>query len=185
MRYRVIANPLRRFVLIEEADNVLRTTWPDEATWRHLQSVEEDRSLRPDLTRRLKAYFQGEPVEFSDLPTPSGPDFHQRCWEACRSIPRGEVRSYRQLTEMAGGEPGASRAAGQAMRRNRLPVIIPCHRVISSSGQLQGFAGSSDPASEMIRLKQRLLELEGCPSVSSQLGLFGAECTEFSLSEEF
>lgn len=185
MRYRVIANPFRRFVLIEETEGVLRTTWPDEATWRRLRVGDEDRSLRPDLTRRLEAYFQGEPVDFSDLSTPSGPDFHRRCWEACRSIPRGEVRSYRQLVEMAGGESGASRAAGQAMRRNRLPIIIPCHRVISASGGMHGFSGSSDLEGEFIQLKQRLLELEGCPIGSSQLRLFDTESTEFSISSEF
>lgn len=185
MRYRVIANSLRRFVLIEETDGVLRTTWPDDATWRHLRAEDEDRSLLPDLSRRLEAYFQGESVDFSDLPTPGSPDFHRRCWEACRSISRGEVRSYRQLAELAGGDSGASRAAGQAMRRNRMPVIIPCHRVISSSGDLLGFAGSNDPAGEMIRLKRRLLELEGCSFTSNQAQLFDTECAEFSISEEF
>ena len=61
---------------------------------------------------------------------------------------------------MAGSGPGASRAVGQAMRRNPLPVIVPCHRIIAASGRLYGYSGSVDPAGRALAIKRSLLDLE-------------------------
>ncbi len=100
---------------------------------------------------------------------PDGTPFQQACWRAARSIPAGQTRSYLWLAERAlkflGEDPararGCARAAGQAMRRNPWPVVIPCHRVISSNGTLGGFSGATDPRSRMLRLKRWLLAREG------------------------
>ena len=62
---------------------------------------------------------------------------------------------------MAGGRGSAARAAGQAMRRNRLPIIIPCHRVVSAAGRLHGFGGSCDQAGPALAVKRALLRMEG------------------------
>ncbi|MHC5003440.1 MAG: methylated-DNA--[protein]-cysteine S-methyltransferase [Planctomycetota bacterium] len=91
---------------------------------------------------------------------PAGTRFQRECWAACRHIPRGETRTYAQLAELA-GSPGAARAAGQAMRHNPLPVIIPCHRVIAGHGRLGGFSGSTDRAGRPLERKRLLLTLEG------------------------
>ena len=100
-----------------------------------------------------------------DCPWEAGPEDHIRidlsdaspfftaAWEACSSIPPGETRSYQWLAEAA-GSPKASRAAGQAMARNPLPLIIPCHRVVGSNGGLHGYGGGG------VGVKARLLELE-------------------------
>ena len=79
--------------------------------------------------------------------------FYSAAWEACSSIPPGETRSYQWLAEAA-GNPKASRAAGQAMARNPLPLVIPCHRVVGSNGSLHGYGGGG------VGVKARLLELE-------------------------
>ena len=79
--------------------------------------------------------------------------FFSAAWEACCSIPPGETRSYQWLAEAA-GNPKASRAAGQAMARNPLPLVIPCHRVVGSNGGLHGYGGGG------VGVKARLLELE-------------------------
>ncbi len=103
---------------------------------------------------QLDAYFRGELDEWDvrlDLGGASA--FFRRAWEACRSIPPGETRSYRWLAEQAGNAK-AARGAGQAMARNRVPLVVPCHRVIGSDGALHGFGGGGLP------LKARLLELE-------------------------
>ncbi len=106
------------------------------------------------LRRRLEAYFSGANVDFEDdLDLEGASDFMVKAWEACRSIPKGEVRTYNWLAEQAGNRR-AARAAGLAMSRNRVPIIIPCHRVIGSDGSLHGYAGG-------LPLKQRLLEIEG------------------------
>ena len=106
------------------------------------------------LRGRLEAYFSGANVDFEDyLDLEGASDFMVRAWKACRSIPKGEVRTYNWLAEQA-GNGRAARAAGLAMARNRVPIIIPCHRVIGSDGSLHGYAGG-------LPLKQRLLEIEG------------------------
>ena len=106
------------------------------------------------LRGRLEAYFSGANVDFEDdLDLEGASDFMVKAWEACRSIPKGEVRTYNWLAEQAGNRR-AARAAGLAMSRNRVPIIIPCHRVIGSDGSLHGYAGG-------LPLKQRLLEIEG------------------------
>ncbi|MBT8486335.1 MAG: methylated-DNA--[protein]-cysteine S-methyltransferase [Phycisphaerae bacterium] len=113
-----------------------------------------------ELAGRIIAYFGGAPMDFNDVPTPGGPPFFRRCWEACRRIPPGETRTYAELAAMAGGGNAAARAAGQAMRNNRLPVIIPCHRVRGAGGRLGGFAGEDDPGSVAVDRKRWLLDHE-------------------------
>ena len=110
-----------------------------------------------DLKKKLMAYFDGEPVSFEDEPidVADASPFHQAAWDACRSIPLGETRSYKWLAAEA-GKPQAPRAAGQSMARNRLAIIVPCHRVIGSDGTLRGFGKGSS----QLDLKQRMLDLE-------------------------
>lgn len=82
----------------------------------------------------------------------SGTPFQRAVWDALLTIPSGETRSYKEIAEQI-GRPKAVRAVGQALNRNPLPVLFPCHRVIGSSGKLTGFAGG-------LSEKQRLLEIE-------------------------
>lgn len=161
MRHVTLQTPTGLFALIEDDDRQLSTRWLTGPTDRSLDGSREDESLMPDLVDRLRRYFLGESVSFDDVPTPAGSPFHRQCWEACRSIPRGQTRSYARLAEMAGSGPRAARAAGQAMRHNPLPVIIPCHRVIGAAGDLHGFGGNSDPVGQELSTKRTLLALEG------------------------
>ncbi len=168
-RYRVIDTPTGPFALIQEADGRLSTTWLDLGNdGEHALPSEAilDEALMPQLAARLELYFAGEVVDFGNVPTPIGSLFLRRCWEACRSIPRGETRSYGELATMAGGRGNAARAAGQAMRRNRLPIIIPCHRVISAAGGLHGFSGSCDQAGPALAVKRALLQMEGALKIT-------------------
>ena len=103
----------------------------------------------------LERYFQGENRALDEIALDLGdaPPFFAAAWDACRRIPPGETRSYRWLAAEA-GNPLAVRAAGQAMARNRLALIIPCHRVIASDGDLRGYGAGG------LRVKARLLEME-------------------------
>ena len=92
--------------------------------------------------------LDGIELDFSGV-TP----FFNAAWNACRSIPSGETRSYAWLAAEA-GSPLAMRAAGQAMARNRFSLIIPCHRVIASDGGLGGYGGGG------LGVKARLLQME-------------------------
>jgi len=106
-------------------------------------------------------YLDGREVDFSFFPlnfscfTP----FQQRILTVTKTIPRGVTISYEELAAKA-GFAGAARAVGSVMRKNRFPIIIPCHRVISKSGKIGGYSGMQKGA--MIELKRKLLNLEGC-----------------------
>jgi O-6-methylguanine DNA methyltransferase len=101
----------------------------------------------------LRQYFSGESVSF-DVPldlryyTP----FQQAVWRAAAAIPSGETRPYAWIAERI-RNPKAARAVGQALGANPVPIIIPCHRVISSTGTMGGFSGG-------LGMKKKLLELE-------------------------
>ncbi len=120
--------------------------------------VEQELELE-DLIDRLQAFAQGEPDAFSDIEVDDsyGTNFQCRVLKACRAIPYGETRTYGQLAKAA-GRPGAARAVGSVMSGNRVPLIVPCHRVVPSSGGLGGFS-----APQGVKMKRRLLDLEQSP----------------------
>jgi methylated-DNA-[protein]-cysteine S-methyltransferase len=105
------------------------------------------------LRAELESYFAGEPVVFTPGLDLKGTEFQKRVWRALMKIPYGNVRSYRWVAAML-GNPAAARAVGGALNRNRVPIIIPCHRVVESSGGLGGFACGLD-------VKRALLKVEG------------------------
>lgn len=109
--------------------------------------------LFEDLTQRLRTYLGGGEVDFPDELDLSGATVFQReVWEATRLIPYGETRSYSWVAEQI-NKSRAMRAVGQALGKNPLPIIIPCHRVIASDGKLGGF-------SDGLEMKRLLLRLE-------------------------
>jgi O-6-methylguanine DNA methyltransferase len=106
-----------------------------------------------NLKTKLQRYFDGQRVLFDEpLDLREATAFQCRVWLAVRDIPYGETRSYGQIARQV-GSPRAARAVGQAMAANPLPIVVPCHRVIGSDGDLRGFGGGLD-------LKRRLLEME-------------------------
>jgi methylated-DNA-[protein]-cysteine S-methyltransferase len=107
------------------------------------------------LERRLKRFARGEREDFADVRVDPfwTSDFQARVLAHCRRIPYGERSSYAQVAALA-GSPGAARAVGSVMRKNRAPLVIPCHRVVGSGG-LGGYSGAAG-----LTTKQRLLELE-------------------------
>ncbi|HEY2544459.1 MAG TPA: methylated-DNA--[protein]-cysteine S-methyltransferase, partial [Candidatus Acidoferrum sp.] len=112
----------------------------------------EDKALFKEVIRQLEAYLAGKLQEF-DLPLAlDGTEFQLLVWQNLRKIPYGETTSYGQLAKRI-GKPEASRAVGLANGSNPIPIIIPCHRVIGSNGDLTGFGGG-------LPLKKRLLALE-------------------------
>ena len=111
-----------------------------------------------DLMERLRAYFSGHKVDFPDeLDLSAATAFQCQVWEITRLIPYGETRSYAWVAEQI-KRPKAARAVGQALGRNPLPVIVPCHRVLNTDGKLGGF-------SEGLEMKRQLLFLESSASI--------------------
>jgi len=110
-----------------------------------------------ELIGKVKAHLKGEAQDFSNLPLHfiETPEFTHSVYRATQKIPSGEVVTY---TEMAAriGKPNAVRAVGTALGRNPIPLIVPCHRVVASSGKLGGYSAPGG-----VETKAALLELEG------------------------
>lgn len=119
-----------------------------EVSERGLQRVSFDGPEAPPLTgpwaEAFAGYLAGQPFP-ADLPVDltGVPAFMQRVLAACRQIPFGATMSYGALA-VAVGSPKAARAVGQAMARNPIPLVIPCHRVLGADGRLTGFRGGKD-----------------------------------------
>ncbi len=124
-----------------------------QADW--LANADESRWCL-DLEQRLQAYASGVPMSFPDVPVYFGEvtPFQRRVLDRCRRIPSGETMSYGELARAA-GRPGAARAVGNVMASNRLPIVVPCHRVVHADGSIGHFS-----APQGARLKQRMLRLE-------------------------
>ena len=119
--------------------------------WEEEQSYDD--SKLDGLKAKLQQYFDGQRVLFDEpLDQSEATAFQRRVWSVVRDIPYGETRSYGQIARQA-GSPGAARAVGRVMATNPVPIVVPCHRVIGSDGNLRGFGGGLD-------LKHRLLEME-------------------------
>jgi len=150
--------------ILGSAKGLLRTTLPHP-------SAEEARQLLgnslnyatwsphrfQDIVPRLRTYFAGRKETFPDeLDLTGATAFQHQVWEITRLIPYGETRSYAWVAEQI-KKPEAVRAVGQALARNPLPIIIPCHRVVASDGKPGGYSGG-------VEMKRRLLYLETAAS---------------------
>ena len=114
--------------------------------------LQESKTALAPYLRELQEYFAAERREFSFPLDLRGTDFQLACWHALLEIPYGETRSYRDIAE-AIGHPHAYRAVGMSNNRNPIAIVVPCHRVIASSGSLCGYGGGLD-------IKRKLLDLE-------------------------
>lgn len=114
--------------------------------------AEKDHPHFTQLENELKEYFEEKRNAFEVPLFITGTEFQAKVWQLLREIPMGETRTYKQQSEFL-GNPKAIRAVGTANGINKIAILIPCHRVIGSNGELVGYAGG-------IWRKQKLLELE-------------------------
>ncbi len=139
----------RRLLRLLPPDRQTRLGWEEPAPG----------SLLDRVLQTVAAYYRsGDPGAFAELAAfpldlTAVPAFSRRVLEAARRIPPGQVRTYGQLAREV-GRPGAARAVGQAMARNPVCPLVPCHRVVGADGSLTGFGGG-------LALKRRMLALEG------------------------
>ena len=163
MTYDIFETALGWVAIAASDGKVRRSTLPEKSRLAALEAIETDiygaeydEDATTNVREMITRYCAGEDVDLSTLPidfddvTP----FFGRAYAACRSIPPGETRSYAWLANEA-GNARAARGAGQAMARNRWPLLVPCHRIVASDGRLHGFGGGTG-----LPLKARLLELE-------------------------
>jgi len=138
-------SPLGALTISEDEGRIVALDWG----WGRDQ---EETPLLVRVRDLLEKYFDGEKVDFSDLPfSPYGTPYRQKIWKAILKIPYGETRTYAEIAAQAGG---SARSIGGAMGANPIPVLIPCHRVVGATG-LGGYSGLNG-----VEDKKILLNLE-------------------------
>lgn len=153
-RYRVIDSPVGPLTLAGVGSTLQHLRMAD-------QSHEPDRSgwepggdgIFEDVVDQLEAYFAGSLQEFDIDLDLAGTDFQRRVWSALQTIPYGETRSYGEIAAQI-GSPGASRAVGLANGRNPIGIIVPCHRVIGSTGGMTGYGGGVDRKRALLAIEK-------------------------------
>jgi methylated-DNA-[protein]-cysteine S-methyltransferase len=117
-----------------------------------------DDAVLPQVRELLEGYFTGDIRQFDVPLAPVGTPFQSTVWAALREIPYGSTCTYGELAA-AIGRPTASRAVGAANGRNPISIIVPCHRVIGSTGTLTGYAGGLARKSYLLALERGELTL--------------------------
>jgi methylated-DNA-[protein]-cysteine S-methyltransferase len=166
---------IEQYITFDSAIGRMGIAWSSEGVTRLCLPERDERALAarlgadhrlvatgcPDwvaaLVASLRRYAEGGLEDFSAVPLDleGMGEFRLRIYAATRQVGYGEIVTYGELARRL-GEPGAARAVGQAMAQNPLPVVIPCHRVVGSSGRPGGFSAHGGLAT-----KERLLALEG------------------------
>jgi len=154
--YQYIQSPVGKLLITGNAEGLHHIGFPVSGNpspplpdW----SAENHHALE-EAVRQIALYFEGKLKQFSLKLCPHVTQFQKKVLTAVQEIPYGKTVSYGELAKRI-GKPGASRAVGQANAKNPIPIVIPCHRVIGSNGNLTGFGGG-------LSVKQALLELEHC-----------------------
>ncbi|MCY4131276.1 MAG: methylated-DNA--[protein]-cysteine S-methyltransferase [Nitrospira sp.] len=139
--YCIVRSPVGRILLAGNAHTLTHLSFQDgrhpvepDPRWIYAEKPFQ----RP--IRQLHEYFSGKRKTFTIKLAPQGTPFQQRVWQALRAIPYGRTLSYGQIAK-AIGQPTASRAVGAANGQNPISIIVPCHRVIGSNGNLVGYGG--------------------------------------------
>ncbi len=168
---------LHRYRVFETAHGFAAIAWSRGAVTAFRLPGESARDAESSLLRRLPdampgdpppmiagviadaiRYFAGEPVDFDAVPIDLGEQepFFARVYDRVRAIGRGETMTYGAVARDLGADPAAARSVGQAMARNPIPLIVPCHRVLGAGSKVHGF---SAPGGALAKV--RMLEIEG------------------------
>lgn len=120
---------------------------------KNFKENKEENSYFEIVKKQLDEYFSGKRKDFELNISFSGTDFQKAVWEELRKIPYGKTKSYQDIAKLI-KKPNAQRAVGSACGKNSILLVVPCHRVISKSKALGGFAYD-------LKIKSKLLKLEG------------------------
>jgi len=154
----IIGSPLGNLLLVENENQLVEIAFTED----DISSLPEN-ELLASTKAQLAEYFEGHRNEFVLSLNPNGTDFQQKVWQELLLIPYGTTVSYQEVANRL-GDPKCIRAAARANGQNPIAIIIPCHRVIGTHGEMTGYAGG-------IQRKKDLLALEGA-DVMNQMNLF-------------
>ena len=142
-----VDTPVGRLGLLQDNSQLLFVGW-DSSTYQPTT----DKVLL-DVEKQLSEYFSGDRKVFDIEVSMTGTDFQKKVWAIISSVPYGQTMSYNDIAKKLDSGP---RAVANACGKNHIPIIVPCHRILPSSGKLGGYSGGEGPAT-----KRKLLELEG------------------------
>ena len=158
--YHTVPFPVGPLTVMEEGSHIVRITFHTDVK----NALKKETAVIREAFGQLSDYFDGKLKKF-DLPLkPEGTPFQLKVWEALRTIPYGETRSYGDIARQI-GNPKACRAVGMGNYNNPIAIVVPCHRVIGTNGSLTGYAGG-------LPIKRQLLELESHYSHGHNFSLF-------------
>jgi methylated-DNA-[protein]-cysteine S-methyltransferase len=155
LSYKYFASPVGRLKLVASETGLTAILWENDSPRRvRLEELVEDNNqpILVEAERQLKEYFAGKLNVFSVPLDMRGTAFQKDVWRALRAIPFGKTLSYGEIAKQL-GRPSASRAVGAANGRNPISIVVPCHRVIGSTGKLTGFAGGLEVKAHLLRLE--------------------------------
>lgn len=155
MTFKTMTSPVGALTLIANEDGLAAVLWESDDPKRlRPLALAKNHPLLLEAERQLNEYFSGRRRQFTVAVRLAGTPFQNEVWQALATIPFGETRSYAEIARQI-GRPRATRAVGAAIGRNPLSIIIPCHRVIGSNGELTGFAGGLEIKSTLLKLEAR------------------------------
>jgi methylated-DNA-[protein]-cysteine S-methyltransferase len=152
MPYTIYDSPVGQLTLVASDAGLQAVWWPADARSPVTRESDDEHPVLRVTAGQLDEYFSGGRREF-DLPLdPTGTPFQQKVWEVLRGIPYGQTITYGEQARLL-GDARKARAVGAANGRNPISIIVPCHRVVGSTGALTGFAGG-------VETKRWLLDFE-------------------------
>lgn len=152
MYYTHYDSPVGTLLLTSDGETLTGLYFADQKNRPNTEQLKKDESVFQKAVNQLKEYFAGDRQQFEVEVKTQGSELQQQVWEALRQIPYGRTTTYKAIAEQV-GRPNAHRAVGTIIGQNPICIVVPCHRVIASSGSLGGYAGG-------IENKVVLLELE-------------------------
>lgn len=148
MNFAIIHTPIGFFKIEEEIGYITRVTYLDSA-----QEVAPTTNLLIMAKKQFTEYFQGSLKEFTLPIRIQVSAYHKQVLEQLLKVPYGQTVTYKQLAQQT-GNPNAARAVGSAMRKNPLPIIIPCHRVLPASKQVGNYSAGGSSNKEWLLLHE-------------------------------
>lgn len=138
-----VDSPVGLLRLIGSDSGLRAILWPEEREGRVTfdeRIIDGEHPVLTETANQLASYLAGDRHDFDLLLDPVGTDFQREVWAGLQEIPYGETQTYGELADSL-ERPGAARAVGAATGRNPISIVIPCHRLVGSTGALTGFAG--------------------------------------------
>lgn len=118
------------------------------------QENENSSKILPELIKQLDEYFEGKRKNFTIPYKTKGTPFQEKVWQELKNIPYGKTRSYKEIAIKVGC-PKGYRAVGLANNKNKISIIIPCHRVIGANKKLIGYSGGIETKKSLLELEQK------------------------------